>query len=272
MTKNLLLNEYDIVSKLTKNVNDQLAKLYLLESTTSTNDQVMQSLQQGNEHLVACVANHQTAGRGRDGKTWQSPSAANIYMSVGVIYEVSLLSVLNGLSLACGVALARLLNSMGLSVGLKWPNDILIDDKKLAGILVETRVQAKQVLVVVGVGLNVKMPECSASKIEQPWTDLNTALASGGLVEDCGLNRNALSAQLLNVLIECLLQYKKSGFEFFAADWEKFDVLTGRNVSVKINQQNFNAKVLGFDKDYAIRLKLEDEVKSYYAADIKLKL
>ncbi len=256
----------------------KLTELQVLESTSSTNDQVMKSVQQGKDGFFACIANQQTAGRGRNGKTWQSPSNANIYMSIGWCFDSSRANETGGLALACGVTVARLLNSMHLKVGLKWPNDILLNDKKLAGLLLETRIQARKMFVVVGLGLNVDMPAVEAKKIDQPWIDLSSALAEKSFMLNQSssgqslIDRNFLVAQLLSGLIDCLIQYKASGFESFAEDWDKLDVLAGRNVIIKTDEEEVEAKVLGYGKDHGIRVKVNNEEKIYYAADIKLKL
>jgi len=227
----------------------------------------MECLPHESSQFIACVANMQTGGKGRNGKSWQSPSNANIYLSIGQCFEASFLSDISGLSLACGVEVARLLESMGLKVGIKWPNDILFDEKKLAGILVETRIQAKQVTVVVGIGLNIKMPAEDAKKIDQPWVDLSTAFAGQNLK----LDRNHLTAQLMNALITCLLEYNKSGFQLYENDWKRFDLLTGRDVIIKTDKEELSAKVLGFNEDFALRAEINNEEEIFYAADIKLK-
>jgi len=268
MIESFRLNKSLIETSLSHSMAQLLTELQVLEVTASTSDWVMNRLQQGGEKFIACIANRQTAGRGRNGKVWRSPSNANIYMSLGTCFDVSLVSQMGGLSLACGVIVVRLLNSMGVSAQLKWPNDILVDDKKLAGILVETRIKAKQVFVVVGLGLNVKMPAHETLEIDQAWVDLNSLLTRS----DINLNRNNIVAQLLNALITGLLQYQKTGFDSFANDWKKFDMLRGRSVIIKTHEDEFDAEVLGVDAAFALRVKINNKEKTFYAADIKLKL
>ena len=136
-------------------VSGKMTQLQVLESVSSTNDEVMSSLQQGLEGYIGCVTNEQTEGRGRNGKAWESPANSNIYMSIGCHLDASQLNGLAALSLACGVAVARLLYATGVKVNLKWPNDVLFNEKKLAGLLVETRISPSKVYVVVGLGLNI---------------------------------------------------------------------------------------------------------------------
>jgi len=261
------LNKQTIIHNLPAAAADVLEQLQVFDVTSSTNDQLLSHLPDKNGGFIACIANQQTAGRGRNGNVWHSPANANIYMSVGMVLDVQEMSELSGLSLASGVALARLFDSMGLNVGLKWPNDILSGDKKLAGILVETRVKARQVFVVVGVGVNVSMTEQADEFIDQPWIDL-TSLMGGERV----LDRNQLAAQLLASLIQSLLQYIKEGFKPFAIDWKKYDMLSGRNVIIKTEETEFSAKVLGINKDLGLKVQINKEEKVFYAADIKLKV
>lgn len=272
------LDKDGVYSYLSEQTISTITQLQVLESVASTNDEVMGSLQKGLDGFIGCVTDQQTKGRGRNGKVWQSPANSNIYMSIGCVFDVSLVGKAGGLSLACGVAVARLLHKAGVKVDLKWPNDILLKDKKLAGLLVETRISSSKMYVVVGLGLNVNMPETASKKIDQPWVDLLTALSEKGSNENealksLGLNgRNELVAKLFNVLVECLQEYKKTGFESFEKDWNKLDLLTGRNVLIKADDEEVEAKVLGYGSDHSLRVDINNEEKTYYAADIKLKI
>ncbi|MCW8935950.1 MAG: biotin--[acetyl-CoA-carboxylase] ligase [Gammaproteobacteria bacterium] len=267
-----------ISSYLSSKTVERLAGFDVLKTTTSTNDEVLESQLLQKNRFIVCLADQQTAGRGRNGNVWQSPSAAHIYMSTGSVFDVSLIKDIAGLSLACGVAVVRLLRSKGVKAGLKWPNDVLVDDKKLAGILVETRIRASQVIVVVGLGLNIEMPESAIANIEQPWTDLNSLIpkkdfnAAFDLVYEKKINRNYIAAKLIEEIVECMVRYVESGFETFVDDWLQFDVLTGRRVNVKTDQEELEGHVIGFNKDHSVIVRVGNEEKTYYAADIKLKL
>ncbi len=251
---------------LTASARQSLADLVVLETTSSTNDQLLQMTQLDKNRFVACIANQQSAGRGRNGHVWQSPVNANIYMSTGSYFALSRLDDLNGLSLACGVAIARMLESMGLTPSVKWPNDILLQGKKLAGILIETRIKTDAVFVVIGMGLNVKMPDIAAQKIDCPWTDLHMALSSKG----ANIQRNFLAAQMLQAIMDCCNEYKQTGFDSFSADWKRFDCLTGCKVIVKTDDKATSATVLGVDESHALRVEINNEEKTFYAADISL--
>ncbi len=250
---------------------DKLESMQVLESVTSTNDKVMQCRPAKPGQFIVCVANQQSAGRGRNGQVWQSPPDANVYVSLGLLIDSTTAIELAGISLACGVALARVFRQLGVNTGLKWPNDVLYKSKKLAGVLVETRVSAKQIYVVVGVGVNVQMPQSSGRCIDQPWTDLHTALCINEY-SDMSLNRNLLVSQLLASLMDCMQEYVQSGFESFAGDWEKFDMLTGRDVIIKIENTEKSGRVMGVNKDYSLNIEVDNQLVEFYAADIKLKV
>jgi len=277
------LNEALIRRYLNDEILDCLDKLQVYDQVASTNDEVLNDRPQKRGQFNVCIANQQTAGRGRNGKVWQSPPDANIYISIGVALDSNLVKKLNGVSLACGVALSRLLESLDVKVGLKWPNDILVENKKLAGILVETRIQSDQIYIVVGVGLNVKMPEQYANDIDQPqidqkwidqpcidqpWIDLSQLLTDNASLQ----NRNQLAAALIMSLIRCLKQFTASGFDSFVNDWQRFDILTGRKVIIKSDSGEVDAKVLGFNRDYSLRAEVNQQEKIFYAADIKLRI
>ena len=243
-------------------------KLEVHECVVSTNDYVLALAAQYSQNFFACIANQQTGGKGRNGAVWESPPNASIYMSLGCYFERFSPAQLSGLSLACGVCVVRMLRGMGLKAQLKWPNDILLDYKKLAGILIETRARSGGVYIVTGLGMNVDMPGQAAEKISQPWTDLCRALpAANGAID-----RNRLVAQLLEVLTDCCVEYNRSGFETFLDDWHGFDVLSGQRVVLNTGAGEKQAKVLGIDEDYGLRVEIKGVQKILYAADIKLKL
>src|SRR5690606_4226150 len=127
--------------------------------------------------VAVLLAERQTAGRGRRGRHWASPLAANLYLSASRRYGGGL-ARLGGLSLAAGTAVAEALRALGASgVQLKWPNDLVIGGRKLGGLLVEGSGEpAGAARAVVGLGLNVRMPETEGGRIDQPWTDLGAVL------------------------------------------------------------------------------------------------
>jgi BirA family transcriptional regulator, biotin operon repressor / biotin---[acetyl-CoA-carboxylase] ligase len=236
---------------------------------------VLMSIASTNEYLVAqqdatgfhvCIAEHQTQGRGRRGRQWVSPFGASLYLSVKRRFE-SGVAALEGLSLAVGVVLARLLHGFGYTdVLLKWPNDLLARDAKLGGILIEINGDASGAVdVVVGVGINVKMPASYAKSIDQPWIDL------AALGNSAAVGRNALAAAAIDALIGLLSSYERRGFADYRDEWNRFDAIAGRSVSVRLGQSTEQGIALGVDQQGALLVETQSGVRSFSGGEISLR-
>lgn len=191
--------------------------------TVSTNSDIQSRWREGQKGILICLADSQSGGRGRQGRPWVSPRGKNIYISFGFTIARGFAG-LDGLSLVAGLALARALRESGLEgAGLKWPNDIQVDGKKLAGVLIELQGELEgAVRVVVGLGVNVHMSD--AKEIDQPWTSLS---ASRPGIE---WQRNLIVARLVEKLVQMVDEFEKEGFAPFRAEWQALDVLHGRPV------------------------------------------
>ncbi len=219
-----LLHKNKILSLLPQNISS-LVDIDLLLNCSSTNDFLSTSSDEIKfGHYVICLAENQTAGRGRRGRTWVSPFAKNICCSISFVLEGGV-EVLNGLSLVVGVAVAKTLEGLGVNdVSLKWPNDVYIGDRKIAGVLLELSGEATTSWkVVCGVGLNVHMTEQDEIEIDQDWCALD---------ESIKLERNVIAAAMLEQIITTLELFKKQTFESFLGDWARFDMLRGKQVRV----------------------------------------
>ncbi|WP_152208475.1 biotin--[acetyl-CoA-carboxylase] ligase [Marinobacter changyiensis] len=198
-------------------------RLEVRESVDSTNAEVMRLRAAGSDELIVCLSDKQTAGRGRRGKAWQSPEGENIYLSMGLMLKGGFAS-LEGLSLVVGVAIAETLESLGLeSVGLKWPNDLQFDGRKLAGILIELQGELEGAAqVVVGIGLNVHMKH--AQGVDQAWTSMDLATGGGGSVWE----RNHIAAALIEHVLDAVDSFSEHGFGIFRDRWQQRDVFKNR--------------------------------------------
>lgn len=242
--------------------------LHVCETLGSTNDYVMSRSDTFGTGYLACVANHQTEGRGRNGRQWQSPAGSNIYLSIGCSFTGQNLSSLSGLSLACGVSIASVLNRLGVRLQLKWPNDILVSEKKLAGILIETRIKGSSVFVVVGLGLNVDMSDVEAQDIDQPWTDLKSSMP----IENGSVDNNWLVSQLIIAIVSACNTFQQTGIQPFIEDWLKYDILIGKEVWVCAGEREVLARVIGINEDCSLKVEMEESQEDVYAADVKIKL
>src|SRR5699024_10335693 len=238
--------------------------LDVLGETGSTNAWLLESKTTGTH---ACFAEYQTAGRGRRQRPWQSPFAANLYFSVSHALTPSR-APLGTLSLALGVALAERLRALGADcIGVKWPNDLYIDDAKLAGILIEHRGEAGgQSRVVVGIGLNVSMAPEQAAAVDQPWRRLADHIAE--LPE-----RNALAAAMLDTVLQALAQFQIDGFATFRQRWPQLDLIRDRAVSIDDGTQQRRGIARGIGADGALRVAFEAVTdESVYAGDVSLRV
>lgn len=177
------------------------------DDVDSTNSQLLQRINTSGLHGLVLACERQTAGRGRHGKRWQARLGDCLMFSVLWRFERGL-AQLAGLSLAVGQAMATVLRSLGVPATLKWPNDLLLNGKKLAGILIELSGEALgPASVVIGVGINLRTP-----------SGINQAVTS---IEDAGIriDRNILLARLLNALHQALLCFDQYGFAAFSRDW-----------------------------------------------------
>lgn len=226
-----------------------LAGVEVLETVDSTN---AQALRQGPpaQGVRAWLAEHQHAGRGRQGRAWQSPAGSQVALSLSRAVPADM-PRLAGLSLATGVAAVRALRALGFeTVGLKWPNDLLADGRKLGGILVELQTLRPGLQhVVVGLGVNVSLPPDAA--IDQPWCDL--AGLAGATV-----SREAVSIALLDALVPLLARFETTSLASWLAQWPDFDLLAGRPVRLTAGGQVIEGTALGIDASGALRLALPD--------------
>jgi len=203
-----------------------LSSLVLRQSVESTNAEALLDLEAGRAGSGAVyLAEQQTRGRGRRGRSWVSPYGRNIYLSL--VWQFSNgVAALEGLSLATGVAVVRAIRAMGIEGALlKWPNDIVTDSgEKLGGILIEMAGDVDGLVsAVIGIGINVDMPAWAGVRIDQDWTDLRR-LAGRDVA------RNRLAAKLIEQCLAVMPEFAAKGFAAFREEWASLDAIRGREV------------------------------------------
>lgn len=236
---------------------------------SSTNDLALQQSGQTENVPAVYFAERQMAGRGRRGREWFSPLSQNIYMSLSWRMPIEKMMP-GGLSIAMGVLVARCLQQFGINAGLKWPNDVLVNHRKIAGILVESRMKSgEEIIIVVGVGLNYVMKQNpqAEERIQQAWTDFRTEYGGPSAV-----SRSELAGSMLEALICGCQQYEQSGLEDFLPEWQKLDVLQGHEVDVVENGIKHSGRMLGIERDGRLRVLHEDGEKTYHSAEISVRL
>lgn len=241
-----------------------LGELQLRDRVDSTNAQLLGLLERGCGHGVAMFAEQQTAGRGRRGRQWVSPFSAGINLSLGWQFSGGV-QLLEGLSLAVGVAIARALEEFDVpDVRLKWPNDVWCRGRKLAGVLLELSGDlTDRCAVVVGIGLNVGLRGEAAAAIDQPWIDLNSVCP--------GLDRNRLAAALLNQLLPLLDSYPERGFAAYRNQWQQLDQFARRPVRIISAQQQWSGTAAGVNESGALIVDMDGERRLFHGGEVSLR-
>jgi len=236
----------------------------LYEALDSTNAEAGRLLVGGAEAPFLVLAERQTAGRGRRGRVWVSPFGENLYLSLAVRVQGGARQ-LEGLSLVVGLAVLQALRAFGIDrAGLKWPNDVLVKGRKIAGILLEmTGDPADLCHVVIGIGINVNM-EVDQS-IDQPWTSLRLELM--GLVD-----RNDLACELSKQLNAYLRRHADLGFTSLQVEWESNHLWQGAEVVLIAGAQRVEGVVLGIDPVGALRLSVDGSEQRYSGGELSLRL
>lgn len=231
----------------------------------STNDYLMRRLPNHVKQGQACIAEYQSAGRGRRGRQWISPFGSQIYISMYWYLEQGL-SAAMGLSLVSALAVSDAVFAVsGVQVQLKWPNDIYIDGVKLAGILIDLEGEALEPShSVIGIGLNLDMPAEAAQKIDQRWTDLQSHSKSE-------VDRNALSAKLISCLHRRLLQHKNEGLIAMLDEWHANDVYMNKRVKLLTGERVTKGICRGINNQGALLLEVDGTVKPIYGGEVSLR-
>ena len=260
-----LLSADEVRSRLSPEAAALLGELLVVDSVDSTNRLAAERIRvPSGPACCVCLAEHQDAGRGRMGRRWVSPFAANVYLSAALRCDRGV-AALEGLGLAVGVAVAECLLEFGAPVKLKWPNDIVSDAGKLAGVLLEVAGEWEgRCELVAGVGLNVRMTESMAGDIDQPWA----ALAQ---LAPAPVARNALAAALANALLPLLHGYAERGLEGYRERWLTLDALRGRRVAVRAGGHRLIGTARGIDASGALLLDTADGRRAVHGGEASVR-
>lgn len=252
-----LLDEEVILSHLHQ---PNLAVIPVIDSTNQYLLDRMDQLPSG----YACIAEYQQAGRGRRGRKWFSPFGSNLYMSMYWRLEQGPAAAM-GLSLVIGIIMAEVIQSLGApDVRVKWPNDLYLNDRKLAGILVElTGKTGDAAQIVIGAGVNLLMRSEGTAEINQGWINLQEA--------GVDIDRNELAAKLINSLREALPIFERDGLAPFVSRWEALDNFINRPVKLLIGDREVYGIARGIDKQGGLLLEQDGVIKSWVGGEISLR-
>ncbi|MGK0269782.1 MAG: BirA family biotin operon repressor/biotin-[acetyl-CoA-carboxylase] ligase [Cocleimonas sp.] len=235
------------------------SKISCFDSIDSTNAWLIENGKDGD----FCLSETQTAGRGRRDNQWVSPNSGNIYLSYCCYFD-NAIEHQSLLGLVAGIAIAEALQEIGLSGhGIKWPNDIFWNGKKLGGILIQTADNYQK--FVIGIGLNISLPEESRSEITQAAVSLEDALKGKNFY------RETVVINLIQRLLTHTEMFAQLPFQAFKQSWNRWDILHGQDVSFQHQNKEISGTVDGIDKHGRIGVLLESGIEYFSAADIKLK-
>ncbi|RNF48529.1 biotin--[acetyl-CoA-carboxylase] ligase [Marinomonas hwangdonensis] len=239
--------------------------LQLAFETESTNGDAKRYLAQGLPLPALFAVERQTQGKGRRGRQWESGVAKNITCSFVWRFENGP-SVIEGLSLAVGVAVARVLKKVGIpNPGLKWPNDVQVDGQKMCGILLEMVADQDVCHVIIGVGLNVEMDSAVMAHVDQPWTDLVSRLPNRP-------SRNHILAELSKELIEVCQRFEDgNGMKHFRHQWQAYDVLFNQAITVSTVSQQRQGIARGIDDKGALILEENGKLEALHGGEISVR-
>lgn len=211
------------------------------------------------------LAECQTGGKGRRGRKWISPLGGNLYASVGWTYDGPL-RMLAGLPLAVAAQTIVQLEHFGIEgLSIKWPNDIMFEDAKLGGILLEVVGEADgRHHAVCGIGLNVLVGYASGQAIDQPWTDLRT-------IANVKVDRNQLAARICGAVLNTMAEFPDRGFKGYLGVWSAHDALRNRRVIVHTGSKKFQGVAKGVDDEGALIVEMEDMHRRFYGGEVTVR-
>lgn len=257
-----------IAARLDPRVRDSVQSLEVAWTIPSTNTALLAIPEITPGKAQVLLAENQTAGRGRRGRPWLATLGGNLSLSIGWSFQ-EMPRDLAALSLVIGVCVLRALEAEGVSgVRLKWPNDLLIGDAKLGGILIEMRAESSgPVHVVIGIGLNMMLGKQALEDVAASGTRaIDLASLPRGPID-----RNLLAAHLVSRVLEALPRFAHEGFEAYGEAWRAADALRGRTITVKLAEQEEVGIARGIDAGGSLLVETRDGLRRYMAGEVSVR-
>jgi BirA family transcriptional regulator, biotin operon repressor / biotin---[acetyl-CoA-carboxylase] ligase len=260
-----------ILEQLSEAVRKQVRSLEVAWTVGSTNTELLSRANPPNGSSEVLLAEYQTAGRGRRGRAWLAPPGGAICLSLSWTFR-DVPADLGALGLVIGVCELRALQELGVTgAKLKWPNDVLVDERKLGGILIELRAESGgPACVVIGIGLNVALGAPLLAKIAETGITA-TDLVTAGLGDP---SRNAVAGALVDSCVRGLLEFERDGLRPFVENWRDADALQGKMVDVRgaIGEVT-RGLARGVDLHGALLVETDDEgLKKFVSGDVSVRI
>ena len=238
-----------------------LKRLVTYGRVDSTNSEALRLLRQGQACPFLVLANQQTDGRGRRGRRWESPSGAGLYYTLALEVDRDMQNIA-ALSLVTALSVCSALEKLGVNkLKLKWPNDLLADARKLSGILLESLKSGDRLFIIIGVGVNLNLPESIKCDLGQPVTDVKELLGV-----DFEVDR--VAAGITIELLANINRFGENGFSDFVADWNDRDAYLGKQVRVQVNGSVSQGEIQGVNALGELRLRTESGEKAISTGEI----
>lgn len=258
----LLDKEFILQQLIAKNIHCIVETHNIIDST---NDYLMRRIPNHVHSGQVCIAEYQSAGRGRRGRQWISPFGSHIYMSMYWLLPQGMTAAM-GLNTIVALAISDAIASLyQVNVQLKWPNDIYVNGLKLAGILIDLEGTPNEPChAVIGIGLNLSMPDKSGEQVDQPWTDLQQHTSKT-------INRNELASTIIQCLTFRLEQHKGSGLEQVVNEWNQQDYFYDQPVTLITGNNQTNGICKGINDQGALLLSVDNNIKVIYGGEVSLR-
>jgi BirA family biotin operon repressor/biotin-[acetyl-CoA-carboxylase] ligase len=265
-----LLDRNAILAQMSSAVREVLDPLEVLLTVDSTNRYVAENAANPPGTTHVCVAEIQNAGRGRRGRSWVAPFGCGICMSMSWQF-VEAPPTFSALSLAVGVAAVRAFRRLGIDgIGLKWPNDLIWQQRKLGGILIEMRGEsAGPAQVVIGIGINMRMP----AQVRIMLAEQQAALIADvhEIMRERTPARNALIAMLVAEVTGMLQTFGEKGFEPFSQEWRRLDTLADAPVRVISGTETTFGRARGVELDGTLLVDVDGQLRRFASGEVSLR-
>lgn len=247
------------IRKIRKLITDQNIPIDILESINSTNA-YLKPFKNDNNSPKICLAEYQEIGKGRLGRNWHSPFGQNIYFSLLYNFKKDI-SELSGLSLIIGLTIVKTLENYGKNFQVKWPNDVIYENAKLAGTLIEMQAEANgSCQAIIGIGINVNMIK-DDKNVDQLWISLRK-------ITNQYIDRNSLIAAFINNLLIYIKKFEDYGLKAFIDEWKNYDALYNKKIDLKNLNSQISGIVKGINEQGNLMLELENgDIKSFASGD-----
>jgi len=252
-----------VLESVPADIRDHIAPIEILFETASTNQHLLEG---DRVHGRVVLAEFQRAGRGRRGNRWVSPVAGGICLSIGWHFDAAP-DPLVLVSLLAGAAAARGIEQCECApIGLKWPNDLVSDGRKLGGILIETRGQiAGPVDVVVGIGLNVRLPGAARHDIDQPVADLAE-------IRGTPPSRNRVAGAIIGEIVRMLAGAGTGLWDEYLREWRQRDAVRGRQVRLLLPGEEVQGTAEDVDASGLLLLRVAGNLRRYGSGELSLRI